>query len=76
MALDSDARKIFDLILLGEDVCLAVNQSNSFKVECGELRKRVSRFLEMLKNLLCFITSASTSLYLRSLNCMVAKLKD
>ncbi|MBA0855309.1 hypothetical protein Goshw_011866, partial [Gossypium schwendimanii] len=41
MALDSDARKIFDLILLGEDVCLAVNESNSFKVECGELGKRV-----------------------------------
>ncbi|XP_052484937.1 uncharacterized protein LOC105795500 [Gossypium raimondii] len=41
MALDSDARKIFDLILLGEDVCLAVNESNSFKVECGELGKRL-----------------------------------
>ncbi|MBA0739211.1 hypothetical protein Gogos_012500 [Gossypium gossypioides] len=75
MALDSDARKIFDLILLGEDVCLAVNESNSFKVECGELGKRVSRLLEMLNNLICFITSGSTSLYLRPLNCMVAKLE-
>ncbi|KAH1099247.1 hypothetical protein J1N35_016168 [Gossypium stocksii] len=76
MSLDSDARKIFDLILLGEDVCLAVNQSNSFKVECGELGKRLSRLLEMLNNLICFITSGSTSLYLRPLNCMVAKLED
>ncbi|TYH26513.1 hypothetical protein ES288_A03G258800v1 [Gossypium darwinii] len=76
MALDSYARKIFDLILLGEDVCLAVNQYNSFKVECGELRKRVSRLLEMLNDLICFITSGSTSHYLRPLNCMVAKLLD
>ncbi|PPD77166.1 hypothetical protein GOBAR_DD25885 [Gossypium barbadense] len=75
MALDSDARKIFDLILLGEDVCLAVNESNSFKVECGELGKRVSRLLEMLNNLICFIAAGSTSLYLRPLNCMVAKLE-
>ncbi|KAB2091955.1 hypothetical protein ES319_A03G231600v1 [Gossypium barbadense] len=50
MALDSDARKIFYLILLGEDVCLAVNQSNSFKVECGELRKRAQCIVRYQKH--------------------------
>ncbi|KAK8364634.1 hypothetical protein V6Z12_A03G245300 [Gossypium hirsutum] len=73
MALCSYAQQLFDLMLFGEDVSLAINESNSFKVECGELGKRVSRLLELLCDLL--ITTAPTSLYLRPINCMVAKLK-
>ncbi|MBA0649597.1 hypothetical protein Goklo_017145 [Gossypium klotzschianum] len=73
MALCSYAQQLFDLMLLGEDVSFAINESNSFKVECGELGKRVSRLLELLSDLL--ITTDPTPLYLRPINCMVAKLK-
>ncbi|XP_040944312.1 uncharacterized protein [Gossypium hirsutum] len=73
MALCSYAQQLFDLMLLGEDVSLEINESNSYKVECGELGKRVSQLLQLLSDLL--ITTAPTPLYLRPINCMVAKLK-
>ncbi|XVE93168.1 hypothetical protein REPUB_Repub01dG0167200 [Reevesia pubescens] len=69
-------QELLDLILIGEEVCLAVNEATSLKVECGELGKRVDRLSQMLKTLICFINSAHTSLYLRPVDCMIAKLKD
>ncbi|XWS67488.1 hypothetical protein CRYUN_Cryun04dG0010900 [Craigia yunnanensis] len=69
-------QELLDLISLGEEVCLAVNRAKSFKVECGELGKRVNRLSQMLITLFCFITFARTSLYLRPVNSIVAKVKD
>ncbi|XP_022725104.1 ARM REPEAT PROTEIN INTERACTING WITH ABF2-like [Durio zibethinus] len=69
-------QELWDLISLGEEVCLAVNRAKSFKVECGELEKRVNRLLQMLQTLFCFITSGRTSLYLRPVTSIVAKVKD
>ena len=68
--------ELLDLISLGEEVCLAVNRAKSFKVECGQLGERVYRLSQMLKTLFCFITFARTSLYLRPVNSIVAKVTD
>ncbi|XVE94141.1 hypothetical protein REPUB_Repub01dG0255600 [Reevesia pubescens] len=67
-------QELLDLVLLGEDICLAVNEAKSFKVECGEVGTQVNR----LSLSLCrFISSeAHTSLYLRPVNFIVAKVKD
>ncbi|XWS40384.1 hypothetical protein CRYUN_Cryun18bG0136600 [Craigia yunnanensis] len=80
MMLGSETKKqlqeICDLILLGDKVCLAVNEATSFKMECGEVGKRVNRLVEMLEIQFCFFTSAHTALYSRPVNCIVAKVKD
>ncbi|XP_022748881.1 uncharacterized protein LOC111298432 [Durio zibethinus] len=44
-------QEILDLILLGDEICLAVEEAMSFKVECGEVGKRVNRLARMLKTL-------------------------
>ncbi|KAA3482170.1 Armadillo repeat only 4-like protein [Gossypium australe] len=66
---------LLDMILLGQDVCSAINRSNSFKVKFGGLGMRVNRLLLMLRSLLRFLNSA-TPLYLRSINIIVVKLED
>ncbi|XVF00593.1 hypothetical protein REPUB_Repub04eG0013900 [Reevesia pubescens] len=80
MILGSEAKmqiqELLDLILLGDEVCLAINEAKSFKVECGEVGKRVNQLSQMLKILSCFINSAHTSCYLRPVKCIVAKVKN
>ncbi|KAB2091953.1 hypothetical protein ES319_A03G231400v1 [Gossypium barbadense] len=66
---------LLDMILLGQDVCSAINRSNSFKVKCSELGKRVNRLLLMLRSLRRFLNFA-TPLYLLSMNSIVVKLED
>ncbi|XVF00590.1 hypothetical protein REPUB_Repub04eG0013600 [Reevesia pubescens] len=69
-------RTILLLILLGDEVCLAINEAKSFKVECGEVGKRVNQLSQMLKILICFIYSAHTSFCLKPVKCIVAKVKN
>ncbi|TYH85757.1 hypothetical protein ES332_D02G291700v1 [Gossypium tomentosum] len=66
---------LLDMILLGQDVCSAINRSNSFKVKCSELGMRVNRLLLMLRSLPRFLTSAAP-FYLLSVNSIVVKLED
>ncbi|MBA0729072.1 hypothetical protein Golax_022525, partial [Gossypium laxum] len=66
---------LLDMILLGQDVCSAINGSNSFKVKCSELGMRVNRLLLMLRSLPRFLNSA-TPPYLLSVNSIVVKLED
>ncbi|PPD77167.1 hypothetical protein ES288_D02G288700v1 [Gossypium darwinii] len=66
---------LLDMILLGQDVCSAINRSNSFKVKCSELGMRVNRLLLMLRSLPRFLNSA-TPPYLLSVNSIVVKLED
>ncbi|KAH1099246.1 hypothetical protein J1N35_016167 [Gossypium stocksii] len=66
---------LLDMIHLGQDVCSAINRSNSFKVKCSELGTRVNRLLLMLRSLPRFLNSA-TPLYLMSMNSIVVKLED
>ncbi|XVF45873.1 hypothetical protein PTKIN_Ptkin02bG0242400 [Pterospermum kingtungense] len=68
--------ELLDLISVEAEVWLAVKGAKSFKVQCGELGKRVYRVSEMLKTLNCFITTAPASLYLRPVNIIVAKVRD
>ncbi|XVE48590.1 hypothetical protein DITRI_Ditri01bG0013700 [Diplodiscus trichospermus] len=44
------------VILLSEQVDLAVNQAKSFRVKCKEMGKQVYQLSQMLNTLLCFIT--------------------
>ncbi|KAG8497724.1 hypothetical protein CXB51_006693 [Gossypium anomalum] len=66
---------LLDMILLGQDVCSAINRSNSFKVKCSEFGMRVNRLLLILRSLPRFLNSA-TPLYLLSMNSIVVKLED
>ncbi|MBA0669696.1 hypothetical protein Goklo_024116 [Gossypium klotzschianum] len=66
---------LLDMILLGQDVCSAINRSNSFKVKCSELGMRVNRLLLMLRSLPRFLTSAAP-FYLLTVNSIVVKLED
>ncbi|MFQ6630403.1 hypothetical protein Gotur_006641 [Gossypium turneri] len=65
---------LLDMILLGQDVCSAINRSNSFKVKCSELGMRVNRLLLMQRRLPRFLTSAAP-FYLLSVNSIVVKLE-
>ncbi|KAB2097774.1 hypothetical protein ES319_A01G194200v1, partial [Gossypium barbadense] len=68
-------QQLWDLISLGDDVCTSANKAKSFKKEVSELESLVNRLSQMLKTLLCFVTSTHTSLYLRPLHCIVAEVK-
>ncbi|KAK6283135.1 hypothetical protein POUND7_016960 [Theobroma cacao] len=80
MMLPWEAKKqveeLFDLIFLEERLCLEVEEAKSFQEECCAVRERVKQISQMLKTLIRFITSAPTSIYLRPINCIVAKVKD
>ncbi|KAK5841981.1 hypothetical protein PVK06_004307 [Gossypium arboreum] len=68
-------QQLWDLISLGDDVCISANKAKSFKKEVSELESLVNRLSQMLKTLLCFVTSMHNSLYLRPLHCIVAEVK-
>ncbi|KAK8315089.1 hypothetical protein V6Z12_D01G216100 [Gossypium hirsutum] len=68
-------QQLRDLISLGDDVCTAATKTKSFKKEVSNLVPLVYRLSQMLKTLLCFVTSPHTSLYLRPLHCIVKEVK-
>lgn len=59
-------------ILLAERVRAAVDESESFKAECGEVGKQVDRLSQMLRTVVRFTTSAQ-SLYERPIRRVVSE---
>ncbi|GLT46441.1 hypothetical protein SLA2020_201890 [Shorea laevis] len=59
-------------ILLAERIRAAVDEAESFKVECGDVGKQVDRLLQMLRTLVRF-TTAAQFLYERPIRCVVAE---
>ncbi|KAK7252405.1 hypothetical protein RIF29_36325 [Crotalaria pallida] len=61
-------------ILVAERVRSAVDEADSFKLECSEVGKQVDRLLQMLRNLVRFSTTASSSpLYERPIRRIAAE---
>ncbi|TKY69909.1 primary-amine oxidase [Spatholobus suberectus] len=65
MAASSEEKRVEDElsypILLAERVCSAVDEADSFKLECSEVWRQVDRLLQMLRTLVRFATATATS---------------